>query len=231
MLKDLPFYEVAHLEDLEAHQVRLEQRGKNVRKECNSGYKPSDLQLHRPTSYQEEEETYCSTRSEGKDFAICISVFPISFIFLFVFIFFNPSTESKTGVELVVPPIACEKEEEKDMVANFRANFKERQHKFLSESIMENPAPSKRPCMEPICLEPVSTLASMSAPSTTIVGIISELDERVPSVEGTTHHELRRPFLGLDHLSDESIECVTSFLSRPKSSHILSREEITELMR
>ena len=34
-----------------------------------------------------------------------------------------------------------------------------------------------------------------------------------------------------DHLSDESIECVASFSSCPKSSYIPSQEEIVELMR
>ena len=96
---------------------------------------------------------------------------------------------------------------------------------------MVNPTPSKRTCPEPICLEPVSALTLVLLPSTTAVGIISEPNERLPSVEGIAHHEPRRPFFGLDHLSDESIECVAFFLSCPKSSHILNREEITELMR
>lgn len=141
------------------------------------------------------------------------------------------NTELKTGVELVVPPIACEEKEEEDMATNLRVGFKERQHKCLSESIMVNPTPFKRTCPEPIYLEPVSALTLVLVPSTTAVGIISGPNERLPSVEGTAHHEPRRPSLGLDHLSDESIECVAFFHSRPKSSHILNREEITELMR
>lgn len=132
---------------------------------------------------------------------------------------------------MVVPPIAFKEGEEEDMVANLRADFKERQRKCLFESIMVNLASSKRPCSEPIYLEPVSALAPVPPPSTTAVGIISEPNERLPLVEGTTHHEPRRPSFGLDHLSDESIECVASFPSHPKSSHILNQEEIIELMR
>ncbi|RVW87611.1 hypothetical protein CK203_041142 [Vitis vinifera] len=139
------------------------------------------------------------------------------------------NTEPKTGVEM--PPIACKEKEEEDMATNLRVGFKERQYKCLSESIMVNPTPFKRTCLEPICLELVSALTPVLVPSTTAVGIISGPNERLPSVEGTAHHEPRRPSLGLDHLSDESIECVAFFHSRPKSSHILNREEIAELMR
>lgn len=112
-----------------------------------------------------------------------------------------------------------------------RAGFKESQHKFLFESIMVNPTSSERPYPEPICSEPVLTLAQVPAPLTTAVGIIPELDKRLPSVKGISHHESRSPSSSLDHLSNKSVECVASFPSHPNSSHIPSREKITELIR
>lgn len=112
-----------------------------------------------------------------------------------------------------------------------RAGFKESQHKCLFESIMVKPTSSERPYPEPICSEPVLTLAQVPAPSTTTVGIIPELDKRLPSIEGISHHESRSLSSSPDHLSNESIECVACFPSHPNSSHIPSRDKITELIR
>ena len=86
------------------------------------------------------------------------------------------NTKLETGVELVVLLIACEEEEEKDMVANLRIECKERHHKRLSESIMVISPPSKRPYSEPLYLEPVLAIASALAPSTAIAGSNLELE-------------------------------------------------------
>lgn len=129
----------------------------------------------------------------------------------------------------MVPPIIYEEEEEEDMAA--RAGFKDNQHKCLFESIMVNPTSSKRPYPEPICSEPVLTLAQVLTPLTTTVGIILELDKRLPSVKGISYHESRSPSSSPDHLSNKSVECVASFPFHPNSSHIPSREKITELIR
>ena len=128
----------------------------------------------------------------------------------------------------MVSPIVCEEE---NMATNLRAGFQERQCKRLSESIMVNFVPSKRLCPEPIYLKPISALASVPAPSTIAAGTIPDPDERLPSIGGTTYHEPMRPFPGLDHLNAESIKCLVSFPSCPKSSYIPSRKEKAELMR
>ena len=96
---------------------------------------------------------------------------------------------------------------------------------------MVNPTPSKRARPEPIYQELVSTPVLVPVPSTTGADTIPELDERLPSTEGIAYYDPRRPSIGPDHLSDKSLECVASFSSRPKSSYVPSREEITELMR
>ena len=79
--------------------------------------------------------------------------------------------------------IACEEEEEKDMVANLRIEFKERQHKRLSKSIMVVFPSSKRPYSEPLYLEPVLAIASALAPSTAITGSNLELERGFSQLE------------------------------------------------
>ena len=125
-------------------------------------------------------------------------------------------------------PIVCEEE---DMATNLRAGLQERQCKRLSKSIMVKSVPSKRLYPELIYPKPILTLAPVSAPSTIAAGTIPDPDERLPSIEDTTYHEPMRPFPGLDHLNAESIKCLVSFPSCPKSSYIPSREEKSELMR
>lgn len=129
----------------------------------------------------------------------------------------------------MVPPIIYEEEEKEDMAA--RVGFKESQHKCLFKSIMVNPTSSERPYPEPICSEPVLTLAQVPTPLTTTVGIILELDKRLPLVKGISHHESRSPSSSPNHLSNKSVECVASFPSHPNSSHIPNWEKITELIR
>lgn len=131
----------------------------------------------------------------------------------------------------MVSHIVYEEEENEDIAINLRVGFKDRQRKRLSESITVNPAPFKKPCSEPICMDPISALTLMPVPLTTIGGIIPYSDEMFPSTQGTAHHEPRKPFHSLNHLSNESVECVGSFLSHPNFSHVPNWEEIAKLMR
>lgn len=57
------------------------------------------------------------------------------------------------------------------MTINLRARFKERQRKRLSESIMVNYSPSKRPYSESLCPKPVLVVVPVLAPSTAAIGI------------------------------------------------------------
>lgn len=75
------------------------------------------------------------------------------------------SIELEVEVELMVPPIICKEEEEEDMATNLRVEYKERQRKHLSKSITIVPPPTKKPCMEILGQEPVSTIASTLEPS------------------------------------------------------------------
>lgn len=77
-------------------------------------------------------------------------------------------TELETEVELVVPRIICEVEEEEDMVVNIRGSFKERQCKRLSESIAVASPPTKRSCMEVPRATPVQDIPPVPKPPTNV---------------------------------------------------------------
>lgn len=117
------------------------------------------------------------------------------------------------------------------MASKLRTTFWERQHKRLFESIIVNPIPSKRYCLELACLETISAPLSMSAPSTIIVEITLESDEKLPSVDDIAHHESRRPSISLNHFSEESFEYMASSPFRPKSTYVPSWEEVVEFLR
>lgn len=117
------------------------------------------------------------------------------------------------------------------MASNLRAGFQERKRKSLFKSIVVNHSPSKRACLEPACLEPISALAPVLAPLTIAAKIAPELDEKLPSTDDIAHHELRRPSIGPDHFNEESFEHMTSSPSHPKPSYLPDREEIAEFLR
>ncbi|RVW28597.1 hypothetical protein CK203_100868 [Vitis vinifera] len=127
------------------------------------------------------------------------------------------STEPKVEVEPVVPPINYKEEREEDMVANLRVGFKERQHKRLFESITVISFPSKIPCPEILCPEPVLAIALALVPSTTTTG--SNL-----LVEEAARLALERPSSDLAHLNDDSVEFVASIPSHPLASRGLREQ-------
>lgn len=141
------------------------------------------------------------------------------------------STELSTGVELVVPPIACEEKENKDMVTNLRTKFKERQRRRLSESITVISPPSKRLCLEPLCPKPILVIAPVPEPSAATASTNPMSDERLLSVDGTSHQKPERLFFGPEHLSDDSVEYAAFVSLRPKSSLTPNQEKIVELIR
>ena len=118
------------------------------------------------------------------------------------------------------------KEEEEDMTSNLRVRFRERQYKRLSKSIAVNPTPSKKVCSEPTLVPPpvpiLSTIAAIVTPKP---------DEKIFSTNDTAYHEIRRPFVILDSLNKESFEYMTSSHPHPKSTYVLSREEVSKLLK
>ena len=94
------------------------------------------------------------------------------------------------------------------MVANLRADFKKRQCKRLFESIMVVFPPTKKPCMEILCL--VLVLAIALAPVGT-----SHVPDGRSSVGKDACLELGGPSTGLTQLNDDSVECVAFIPPRP----------------
>lgn len=139
--------------DSKAHQACLEQR----EKKCQEGTLRQALATNRSTSNStvrlptKKKRPIVQLVQSARTLPHQLHPSPSSS-------FSTASTEPETGVELVVSHIVYEEKEEEDIATNLRVGFKERQRKRLSESITVNLAPFKKPCPEPICMDPVSAL-------------------------------------------------------------------------
>ena len=111
------------------------------------------------------------------------------------------------------------------MASNLRVEFHERQHKHLSESIAINLSPSKKAYPKPAPNPP-----SKSAPWTTIVAVISEMDEKPSFVDDISYHKIRKPFIILGEISEDSFECLNTSPLCPKTTYVPNREEISKLL-
>lgn len=111
------------------------------------------------------------------------------------------------------------------MVSNLRVEFCERQHKRLSKSIVINPTPSKK-----ACLEPTPTPPSIPALLTTVVTVTLELNEKPSFANDISYHVPKRPFVVLNSFNKESFECMNFSPLRLKPTYVPSREEISELL-
>ncbi|KAJ9680220.1 hypothetical protein PVL29_019506 [Vitis rotundifolia] len=100
------------------------------------------------------------------------------------------------------------------MASNLRIGFRERQRKRLSKSIVVNPTPSKKACPKLASIPP-----PMLVPSTITVIVTPESDEKPPSADDISYHEMRRPF------------CMTSSPPRPKLANVPNQEEISKLLK
>ncbi|RVW34135.1 hypothetical protein CK203_084325 [Vitis vinifera] len=68
-------------------------------------------------------------------------------------------------------------------------------------------------------------------PSVTTATVILESDEKLPSVDDIAYHEMRKPFVVMENLSEESFKCMASSPPRLKSAYVLNRDEISELLK
>ncbi|KAL6340253.1 hypothetical protein AAG906_040689 [Vitis piasezkii] len=127
-------------------------------------------------------------------------------------------TEPETEVEPMVPRIICEPKGEEDMAKNLKFGFKERQRKWLSESITVAPPPAKKSYTEVLCPAPVSTI-----PSTCV--LVARL-----SAGKDARHERVGPSTGSTPISNDSIECVAYVPPRPQASRASSWEEMAKLL-
>ena len=105
------------------------------------------------------------------------------------------------------------------MAANLRADFKKRQRKRLSESIMVVFPPTKKPCTEILCPVPISAIALALEPSIAVVGTSHVLNERY-SAGKYALLELSGPSTGSTQLNDDSVKCVASIPPRPQAPRV-----------
>ncbi|KAJ9703008.1 hypothetical protein PVL29_004670 [Vitis rotundifolia] len=112
------------------------------------------------------------------------------------------------------------------MASNFRAEFRERKHKRLSKSIVINHNSSKKAFSE-LASAPSLMPVPLAIPTT----VTLEPDEKLPSVDDIAYHEMRRPFIVPENLSEESFECMTSSPPYPKSAYVPSQDEIFEFLK
>lgn len=80
----------------------------------------------------------------------------------------------------MVPCIICEAKEEEDMIANLRADFKERQCKHLSESIAVAPFLAQKSYGKVLRVAPVLNVPSPPRPSADAIGSSRVLTVRAP---------------------------------------------------
>lgn len=138
--------------------------------------------------------------------------------------------ELETEVEPVVLCIVCKNEENEDMAANLRTDFKERQCKHLSESILVVPPSTKKPYSKVLYPMSVSTVSPTPKPSTDGVG-----PNHVPIVRPSTGKyarlKLGKPSIGPAQHNDDSVECMAFVPLHPKASCALSWKEMAELLK
>lgn len=117
------------------------------------------------------------------------------------------------------------------MSSNLRVRFRESQHKHLSKSIVVHPTPSKKACLELAYPKPVSVPPSAPVPSTSVVDITLESDEKLPFADDIAYHKTRKPFVIPDNVSEELFEFMTYSLLHPKSTYVPNQDEVSELLK
>ncbi|RVW53625.1 hypothetical protein CK203_068990 [Vitis vinifera] len=116
------------------------------------------------------------------------------------------ATEPETEVEPMVPRIICEPKGEEDMAKNLKFGFKERQRKWLFESITVAPPPARNPTQSCVLVARLSTGKN-------------------------ARHERVGPSTGSALVSNDSIECVAYVPPRPQASRASSWEEMAKLLK
>lgn len=129
--------------------------------------------------------------------------------------------EPEMEVKPMVPRIIYEPKGEKDMAKNLKFGFKERQRKWLSESIIVAPPPAKKSYTEVLRPTPVSTIPSASKPTADVALPNCVLVTRL-SAGKDARYERVGPSTGSAPVSNDSIECVAYVPPRPQASRASS---------
>ena len=174
LLKDLPFYEVAHVVDPKARQDRLDQREKKredgMLRQVPCGNRPTTRSTVCPTTKKKKPTTQLTKQVSALPLASLLASAPSASSSMTITeqdsAADTPSMGMKleTEIEPMMPRIIYEVEKEEDMAANLSASFKERQHKRLSESIAVAPPSAKKSCTEVPRSEPILNIQQMLKP-------------------------------------------------------------------
>lgn len=111
------------------------------------------------------------------------------------------------------------------MTSNLRARFHKWQRKGLSESIAIDLFPSKKTYSTPGLNSP-----SKSTPPTPATVIALSLDEKPSAIDDISHHQMRKPFIVLGNINEDSFKCLNSSPLSLKPAHVPSREEVSEFL-
>ena len=140
--------------------------------------------------------------------------------------FSSSSDEPETRVNRIVPHIIYKEEEEQNMDSNLRAGFREKKRRRSSESIVVNYIPFKKACPK-LALAPLPMPISLA----TALVVTPNSDEKSPSIDDISYHEMRKPFVVPENLNKESFECMASSHLHSKSAYVPNQEEIFELLK
>lgn len=111
------------------------------------------------------------------------------------------------------------------MTSNLRARFHKWQRKGLSESIAIDLFPSKKTYSTPGL-----NSSSKSTPLTPATVIALSLDEKPSAIDDISHHQMRKPFIVLGNINEDSFKCLNSSPLSLKPAHVPSREEVSEFL-
>ncbi|KAJ9687146.1 hypothetical protein PVL29_015842 [Vitis rotundifolia] len=111
------------------------------------------------------------------------------------------------------------------MVSNLRVGFRKRQCKCLSKSITVNPSHSKKAYPKPV----VDPLSKSTLPTIATV-VTLDPNEKSSSVDDISYHEMRKPFVVPENISEESFECLHSCHPHLKTTYIPNRQEVSKLL-
>ncbi|KAJ9699120.1 hypothetical protein PVL29_007953 [Vitis rotundifolia] len=111
------------------------------------------------------------------------------------------------------------------MATNLRVEFYKRQHKRLSKSIVIDTSSSKKTCRTP-----GPDFPSKSIPSTPIAVVASSPDEKPSSIGDIPYYEMKKPFVFLENINEESFKCLNHSPLHPKLAYVPNWEEMFELL-
>ena len=239
MLKDLSFYEVVCAENAKARQDRLVQREKKNQegtlRQASGGNHPTTSFTIRLSAKKKKSFSQPTKKAPAPNPA---SPYASTSASSFVIDTEQDSTadspsagiEPETEVEPMVPCIICEAKKEEDMAANLRVDFKERQHKCLSESILVAPLTANKSYVEVPRTTPISDIPPTPKPSFDAIRP-NRVPTARPPIGKDARPELNRASTGPAPPNSDFVELTTLVLLHLQAPRAPSIKEMVELLK